>query len=74
MSVLLVMEGVVVPVTTQLVATTVHVPQDTLWLQIVTVVLVSHLNFCMNQSSYNGTILTKVFFCLLYYMILHRYQ
>ena len=41
MSVPLMMEGAVVHVSTLLVATTVHAPQDTLWVQTVTVVLVS---------------------------------
>ena len=41
MSVPLIMEGVVVPVSTQLVATTVHVPQDARWTPMVMLVMVS---------------------------------
>ena len=41
MSVPLVMEGVVVPVSTLLVATTVHVPQDARWTPMVMLVMVS---------------------------------
>ena len=41
MSVPLIMEGVVVPVSTLLVATTVHVPQDARWTPMVMLVMVS---------------------------------
>ena len=60
MSVPLVMEGVVVPVSTQLVATTVHVPQDILWLQTIMVVLVSYLLF-ESEYMYNHAYYTITF-------------